>query len=144
MIVFIGPTNWNKSIRDPYIGAAINCAPGTTLSDGSSLICKSNGVAFFVAPSASQVGRSWYNRNDAVITAQSCTGCTDWFVPSCSQLITGYNCRSFWNSYASANYWSSTEPNANNAWRVFFGNGSVGYDLKTLTFCVRALRCVTY
>lgn len=145
MALVVGPTRWNFIERDPYARAAFCCPLGTTLSDGSSLICKNgNGVAFFVAPSASQVSRSWHNRNDAVTTAQALTGCTDWFVPSCSQLITGYNCRSFWNSFASFVYWNSTENGIFDAWRMNFSNGNVYLACKTNTFCVRAFRSVNY
>lgn len=145
MTVFVGPTNWNTFDRNPYVVAARCCALGTTLSDGSSLICKNgNGLAFFVAPSASQVGRTWYNRDDAVTTAQASTGCTDWFVPSCSQLITGYQCRSYWNSYASTIYWSSTQADTSGARYVNFANGTVNIRLKSDPRCVRAFRCVTY
>lgn len=145
MAIVVGPTRWNIFLKDPYIATARFCPLGTTLSDGSSLICKNgSGVAFFVAPSASQVGRSWTSRNDAVTTAQACTGRTGWFVPSCSQLISGYCCRSFWNSFSPSVYWSSTEGTVNDAWSVYFFNALVFTGLKTRVYCVRAFRCVTY
>jgi hypothetical protein len=114
--------------------------------EGGELICKSVGTAWILAPSSSQVGRTWYCRNDAVTTAQQVSGCTGWFVPSCSQLQNpGYLCRQYWDSYASTCYWSSTEYNSSLAWRVDFTDGVewVNPD-KTGTLCVRAFRCVTY
>jgi hypothetical protein len=40
----------------------------------------------------------------------------DWFVPSISQLNNpGFVCRTQWDTFASASYWSSTEISATNA-----------------------------
>jgi hypothetical protein len=113
----------------------------------SRLICKSSGVGLIVAPSTAQVSRTWYCRDDALLTAQSVTKtcCTQWFVPTSAQLQDpGYTCRTFWDSFSSTCYWSSTEYNATYASRVNFTNGGLSSGNKGGTHCVRAFRCVTY
>lgn len=147
MAIVIGPTSWIAAEKDAYIRIAACCTCGTQVADGSSLICKTGGVAFFVAPSAAQVTRNFYCRADAVTVAQSCTGRTGWFVPTCGQLITGYNCRQYWNSYGNGFHWSNTCNCNTDAWGVNFSNGSVNNVISAgwngADF-VRAFRCVTY
>jgi hypothetical protein len=73
------------------------------------------------------------------------TCCTQWFVPTVGQLQNpGYCCRTFWDSFSSASYWSSTDFNATNACSVGFTNGIASLSLKSNAFGVRAFRCVTY
>jgi len=116
--------------------------------EGGFLICKASPLRWVVSPRSAEVSRTWYLRNDANTTAQSVSGCTGWFVPTCGQLQNpGYICRSFWGPspcYSSARYWSSTQYNAFNACGVNFNNGSAGNYGKAHTYCVRAFRCVTY
>jgi len=116
--------------------------------EGGFLICKASPLRWVVSPYSAEVSRNWYNRNDANTRAQQVSGCTGWFVPTASQLQNpGYCCRSFWGPspcYSSALYWSSTETFANTACSVHFDNGFASNDLKPLSFCVRAFRCVTY
>jgi hypothetical protein len=70
---------------------------GNQSFEGGNLICISSGVYWIVAPGSSEVARTWYLRNDANTTAQSVSGCTGWFVPTCAQLQNpGYCCRTFW------------------------------------------------
>jgi hypothetical protein len=115
---------------------------------GGFLICRAGGTAWIVAPSSSQVSRSWYLRDDANTRAQQVSGCTGWFVPTIAQLLNpGYACRCFWDSFSSAIYWSSTENNATTACCVNFTSGSASFPstcTKASTNCVRAFRCVTY
>ena len=128
------------------------CSLGTAVGPGGSrIICKSSNVAIIVAPRSAEVSRTWYCRNDAVTTAGSITGLTTsafsstgWFVPCIGQLQTGYSCRSFWDSYSSAFYWSSTEKNAGYACSVNFTTGTAHLSPKNNPACVRAFRCVTY
>ena len=114
------------------------------------LLCKTGGnIAWIVATKTSEVSRTWYCRDDAVLTASTCSGCIGvWFIPTCGQLQNpGYTCRTYWDSFSSsAFYWSSTERNATHAWFVNFGTGgqSFSYFGKADTYCVRAFRCVTY
>jgi hypothetical protein len=132
------------SVSNPSLGTSMQ---------GGFLICIQTGLFWIVAPSSSQVSRSWYCRNDANTTAQQVSGCTGWFVPTMSQLQNpGYCCRSFWGPspcFSSMRYWSSTELNARNACYVNFTNGANGpvYSHsfnKHLINCIRAFRCVTY
>jgi hypothetical protein len=115
-------------------------------SSGGHIICKASSTAWIVAPRCSEVGRTWYCREDAVTTANTCSGCSGvWFVPTVTQLQNpGYTCRTFWDSFSSTNYWSSTEVAATSACRVSFTNGGNTSSDKTNVCCVRAFRCVTY
>jgi len=127
---------------------------------GGRLFCKSGtGIAYIVAPAATQVSATWNGSSGSVVGNKPCVsdwsslstalvngGLTpsQWFVPSITQLQSGYACRTYWDSFSSTYYWSSTEHNATNACSVFFGNGYAISNVKYNTFCVRAFRCVTY
>ena len=125
----------------------INFNIGCIIFNGTRLICKSGGVGMIVAPSTSQVSRTWYCRDDAKLEAQRITEtcCTQWFIPTVAQLQNpAYCCRTFWDSFSSASYWSDTERNAQYACSVNFTNGGASNTNKGNTCCVRAFRCVTY
>jgi hypothetical protein len=139
----VGATMYTET--DNQTGAFIDTTKLAT--NDSRLICKSAGVGWIVAPSITQVSRTWYCRDDALLEAQlfTQTCCTQWFVPTVTQLQNpGYCCRTFWDSFSSAFYWSSTERNAAYGCAVCFANGSVSGLQKDTTRCVRAFRCVTY
>jgi len=136
MPVIVGQTLWQFANRFSL---------GETAPGGGNTICINGGIIWIVAPASSEVSRTWYCRNHAVTTATNCTSATGWFVPTCGQLKNpGYTCRTYWDSYSSAYYWSSTEFSSNGAWVVYFTNGNTTYGNKTSTNCVRAFRCVSY
>ena len=117
--------------------------------EGGFLICKASPLRWVVSPISAEVSRTWHSREDANTTAQSVSGCTGWFVPTCGQLQNpGYCCRSFWGPspcYSSTLYWSSTETNGHAARYVDFTSGNTPFSAaKPQTLCVRAFRCVTY
>jgi hypothetical protein len=167
MTVIVGPTNlwW---LTDPeateacYYKAFARCFPVSCATrDGSRLICKANGVAWFVAPNCTQVGATWNNSTNTLVGNKPCicdwpTLCarmvscgfnlSNWFVPSITQLINpGYVCRTQWDTFACARYWSSTECNANNAfYQHFCTNVCIGNSKVGAVSNVRAFRCVTY
>jgi len=114
---------------------------------GGYLICAAGGVRWVVAPSSSEVNRDWYSRNDANTTAQSISGCSGWFVPTCGQLKNpGSSCRIYWDSYLNSLYWSSTEGFQFTAWRVCLTTGGATYSpiTKGIGLPIRSFRCVTY
>ena len=127
-----------------HYSAGLRCCALGTLVEGGYLFAKQGGLAWIVACSSRQVGRIWANREDAVTVAQASNACGDWFVPSRMDLSLGHDCKSFWDSFSSACYWTSTELNALNAWNVQFVNGNPGTTNKTTTLCVRAFRRVSY
>ena len=137
MAIIVGPTSWQYYLYNPQPGCPY---------EGGYLICESGGVRWVVAPSSTQVFRSWYCRNDAVTTAEANAACGDWFIPNASQLQNpGYTCRNNWDSYHWGYIWSSTELNDNCARTVFFPSGALDYLQKTDTGgALRAFRCVTY
>ena len=156
MGLIVGPTPWwqNNLIH--------RCPVGTTLLDGSRIICKAGGTAWIVAPSCTQVGERWaggqYNSTEVGDKCCICEWSTletqlincgfnpcDWFVPSLSQLQNpGYVCRTNWDSFSAPGYWSSTEFNATAACRVCYINGGACCCSKAVANYVRAFRCVTY
>jgi hypothetical protein len=154
MAVIFGPSKSHSS----YINWSTT-ALGSTVCGGR-LFCKSGtGIAWIVAPAATQVSATWNGTTNTLVgnkplvsdwsslsTALTNGGLTpsDWFVPSIAQLQSGYACRTFWDSFSSSYYWSSTEYYATNACIVFFNNGNTYNISKTSTICVRAFRCVTY
>jgi hypothetical protein len=135
-----GTDTYSFTTGDPALGASY---------EGGFLICKSSPIRWIVAPSSSQVSRTWYAREDANTRAQQVSGCSGWFVPTCGQLQNpGYTCRTFWDSFSPTCYWSSTVGNNSTAWWVCFTTGLAGggfqYLSRTITNCVRSFRCVTY
>ena len=119
--------------------------------EGGYLICCGGGTAWIVSPTASTVCRTWHSRYNAVTRAQQCTGCSGWFVPSCSQLKNpGFVCRTYWPETPNGFFWSnSTGVSApDNSWaiRLYVNTlGSAPYDGPRLAgFCVRAFRTVSY
>lgn len=130
------------------INSGRTCCTCTTFTGGY-VICKASNVAWIVAPSSTEVSRDWFSRNDAVTTAQSVSGCTGWFVPTCGQLQNpGSTCKTYWDSWSGTYYWSSTESDIHGggrAWSVWFPTGVAGgHRPQSSTVCVRAFRCVTY
>ena len=157
MGMIIGPTPWWQS------SLIAQCPAGTTLLDGSRIICKAGGTAWIVAPCSTQVSATW-NGTTTLLVGDKCCICDwatlntqllncgfnpcDWFVPSCAQLQNpGYACRTQWDPGASGlnvYYWSSTESSATSAYNMPFSTGSANTRLKVESRCVRAMRCVTY
>ena len=158
MAVVAGPTQWWYN-SDRYYACFAKCNDeGSETYDGSRLICKAGGVAWFVAPSSTQVISQWaggqYNSTQVgdkccisewsgLETALTNAGFTptDWFVPSITQLNNpGYVCRDNWDSFDAANYWSSTEVSSTNACKQNFNNGNINSNNKTNSNRVRAFR----
>jgi hypothetical protein len=154
MGLIIGPTPWWQA------SLVAQCPVGTTLLDGSRIICKAGGTAWIVAPCSTQVSSTW-NGTTTLLVGDKCCICDwatlntqllnngfnpcDWFVPCLALLVNpGYCCRTQWDTFSSALYWSSTENSATTASRVCFNNGSTSGINKTYAGCVRAFRCVTY
>jgi hypothetical protein len=164
MAVVAGPTNWWYN-SDRYYACFAKCNDvGSTTFDGSRLICKAGGVGWFVAPSSTQVIGQWAGGqyNSTAVGNKCCISewsalqtalenrsrpidSTKWFVPSRNQLNNpGYVCRTNWDSFDAAIYWSSTEINATIACGQVFCNGTICTGSKTSSYRVRAFRCVTY
>lgn len=163
MGIIIGPTTWWAN------ELAVACPAGTALPDGSRIFCKAGGRAWIVAPASTEAYSQWADGkyNNILVGDKCCisewnTLCTkliscgfnpfDWFVPSISQLTSGYNCRTFWDvmpaGAAAGNcriYSSSTEQSAGDVCclSAFQGIGATG-STKCCIIAVRSMRCVTY
>ena len=157
---FIGPKGGYNTAY--FIRVAKICpVSSTALVDGSYLICKAGGTAWFAAPTSTQISVQWANGqyNSTAVGDKCCvsewgtlgsllSACqytpTEWFVPSQTQLQNpGYTCRANW-SFTNNTYRSSTEFNATNAGSLCFLTNCTGFPSKSTTFLVRAFRCVTY
>jgi hypothetical protein len=141
MAIIVGPTPWQES-------ASLGARPLGSNVAGGYLICKSGGLAWIVAPSSTEVARTWYCRNDALTTANT-TGYSGWFIPTCDQIQNpGFVCRTYWDSISNTYYWTSTESSTNYAWYYLMcgagGFAPFSFNCKASTRCVRAFRCVTY
>lgn len=141
-----------------------NCVTGTTLGccsaccgtysstgpdyKGFYVCCEAGVQKWFVAPSCTQVVRSWYSNADAATVATSTMGSCSWFTPDCQALKTaGFSCRSYWDTYSNC-YWSSSQFRGSRAWCVDMTNGSTGYGYwgglsKDNAIPVRAVRTVS-
>ena len=139
MGITVGPTQWQLSATIPSVPLGTWMAPGY-------LICKCSGVALAVAPSCSEVCRTWYCRNDAIVQANLCTGAAGWFIPSYTQLSTGvFCCNQYWDCISNlpAFYWSNSEYDGGRGYCVNTCNGA-GIQDKSICCLVRAFRCITY
>jgi len=155
-----------KSLNSEYFARVAKSCPvsSTALVDGSLLICKAGGVAWFVAPTSTQLCVQWANGtyNGINTTAKCCISewgvlgarlsnigynPTEWFVPTENQLVNpGWVCRTNWGSLEGIEFWSSTNVCSGCACRVYFGFGCCirGFTNKEYGLQVRAFRCVTY
>jgi len=159
MGITIGPVDWWVATPQGYSGLIAGCPVGTSLPDGSKIICKAGGTAWIVAPNCTQVGQTWNNSTTTCVGNKCCvcdwpTLCTrmiscgftpgDWFVPSYAQLQNpGFVCRTQWDTFTATAYWSSTESNATSAFCLLF-DGGFAFTQKEGVRQVRAMRCVTY
>jgi hypothetical protein len=139
-------------------------ASSTALADGSFLICKAGGTAWFVAPASTQIATQWaggqYNGSSVgnkccvsewgvLSTCLSNRGYTptEWFVPSVAQIQNpGFNCRSNWDVGGPNNnlYWTSGESGSTGASAVYLNNNNSYAVCKVSELGVRAFRCATY
>jgi hypothetical protein len=81
----------------------------------------------------------------AALAAKICddlvlNGNNDWYLPSKDELNKLYINQTAIGGFTTFNYWSSTEYDANNAWRQNFQNGNQLYYGKDYTLYVRAIR----
>ena len=127
-----------------HYNAGLRCCALGSLVEGGYLYAKDGSIAWIVACSSREVSRAWASIADAVTVAQASNACGDWFIPSRTDLQLGHDCKSFWDSFSSAFYWSSTEVNATCAWRVNLVTGTIDLNTKTGPGCVRAVRRVSY
>ena len=130
-----------------HYNAGLRCCALGSLVEGGYLFAKDGRQAWIVSCISREVSRTWYNRADAVTTAQAGNACGDWFVPSRADLRLGHDCKSFWDSSSSAVYWTNTQycDNSHSSWRLWFNfGGHFTSQLKSLTYCVRAFRRVSY
>jgi hypothetical protein len=67
-------------------------------------------------------------------------GYSDWYLPSKDELYKLYINRTAIGGFATAIYWSSSEPNYNQAWSQDFYNGNQSNGPKNYTNYVRAVR----
>jgi len=112
---------------------------------GGYVICKASSVSWIVAPRCAEVSTSFCFRGLANTTANTCTGCTGWFVPSSAQLPNpGYTCRTYWDCFTPGLYLSDTSAGYTSAWAVNFSTGASSLVTRTDSFRVRSFRCVTY
>ena len=127
-----------------HYNAGLRCCALGSLVEGGYLFNKGGRQAWIVACSSREVSRTWASRADAVTVAEASNACGDWFVPSRNDLQLGHDCKSFWDSFSGARYWSSTEFDATLAWDVSFFDGQLLLNTKTQLEAVRAFRRVSY
>lgn len=152
-------TNYSFTTRTPTDQEFIRGGPVGASFTGGSIVCKSGGIAWIIAPSSTEVTRCGALRFDSVCTAESTTGILgQWFLPSITQACNpGYTCLTYWDSATTSRcYWSCTDsffyhqPFAQvRQYRVFQNMltgacGAICVNDNTTTIRSRAFRCVTY
>jgi len=128
------------------------CTTNQSDCKGFFICCGPSTNKWFVAPSCTEVSRTFTSRSDSVTVANSCMGSCDWFVPTIGQAYNpGYTCRSYWDSYNCVEYWSNTTyPPGSHGYFIDMNTGGqyswhrrggaepgrTGY-----SHCVRSFRC---
>ena len=171
--VALGLRDYKINTTDYFRRVALNCSPSITpLPDGSYLICKAGGVAWFVAPTSTQVCSRFSTTpasgglycetdlgcNPGAISSWSCLNASmiaagytpsEWFVPSQAQLQNpGAICKVNWCVLSNVCcFWSCTEENCNSGCLIGVCSPPPYNALgryKRSGCPVRAFRCVTY
>ena len=151
------------NISDICYCAGLRCCALGACVEGGNLFAKRGRVAWIVAPATSEVSRCWGCRCDAATMAQCCSGImpiyNDWFIPNRSELICGFDCKSFWNGAKCKYYWSNNSAGCNppfnqKSWIVSFvykinptdgiQGGTICHSYRSTVNCVRAFRKVFY
>lgn len=120
--------------------------PGASIIDGGTVICKSGGNVWILAPSSSEVTRQGNAAGNAVTQAINVTGKTGWFLPNLSQLQNpGYVCRDKWDSYNTNYYWTSSGGPFGSRIALNFANGGIQcWGQQGSSFFARAFKKITY
>ena len=148
-----GPNKNNPSYIDPFLstnaplGYKITC---NNFPQGS-IICRNGGTTWIVAPSSSEVTRS-YNSGftDAITQANACTSLTSsigsaWFIPTLSQLQNpGFVCKANWDSFTTVEYWSTSTVGGGCRRTVDFATGSAGIRNVQCVLRLRVFKTITY
>ena len=139
---YAGTSTYNFTTLNPTLGSSF---------EGGTLICKSGGVLWVVAPTSAQVTRFWVSRSDANTRAQQVSGCTGWFVPDNNQVQNpAYVCRQYWDYTCTA--LTNTELSPTTVGFFYFAGpragtpSALGSISKTQNAyaIARSFRCVTY
>jgi hypothetical protein len=127
------------------------CNVGCAVRGGGNVFRKTTGLIWIVAPSTVQAQCSTWpmgycggDSGDTPNKAQRITGRSGWFIPDIGMLQCGYACRTYWDSFTGANYWSSTEADQYRAYVVYFLTGTTLSCTKCGLRCVRPFRVVCY
>jgi hypothetical protein len=123
--------------------AGIRCCSLGTATEGGYLIAKEGGVGIIIAPSSTEVIRTWACINDATLTADANAGFGDWFVPTRTELMCYRSLCDFWDATNFCLYWSSSANNSTWMWAVGY-NPYVGRYSQFCSRNVRAFRKVYY
>jgi len=112
-----------------------------------------NGTYIATGASATTLGRGSANtalivaaQGNGTYAAKLCSdlvllGQNDWYLPDNDELLKLYQNRALIGGFSTgADYWSSTEISANNAWRLSFIDGTYITSSKNFTYRVRAVR----
>ena len=127
---------------------------GLNVEGGYFLGTSGGGVAFIVAPVATEASNVTWGNQTAVTNAEAAIPCGDWFIPNLTDLLNpGYENKSAWDggTAPTGRYWSSTccggfsfdNPNTGPQY-VYMTNGCNGSCYSTELYLARAFRCVTY
>ena len=119
---------------DQTVGASWGCS-GTLIGGTSTSIGTGQANTTTILASCSEAGKAAWICNELVLN-----GYDDWYLPSKDELNQMYLNKSSIGSFALGFYFSSSEYNADYAWRQELINGTQNYDFKSNNCYVRAIR----
>ena len=134
----------NAVINTYNFTTAPNIPPLGSSYEGGILIQASSGNAWVLAPNATCLSRSWYVRCHTTSCAQSVTGCSGWFLPTCSQMYNpAWTCRQYWDATASF-FWTDSQVSMSSSYALRFSRGQNCPCGKQNDVATRSFRCVSY
>ena len=145
-----GDTTYNANVQHGLIAAISDIGRSTPWSSASTtVVCNALGVNLLQGKSNTD-SIIKYNPSPtitaaAIAKAHRGGNYSDWYLPNKNELNKLYIGRIAIGNFANNGYWSSSEYDASNTYKFFagkqdFGNGVQDYDVKGLTFYVRAIR----
>ena len=97
-------------VNEALCGVKEKCNCNVTDCCAFFICCGPSTTKWFVAPVSVEVSRNWYSNANAASVACTSLGNCGWFTPTSGQLSNpGFSCRSYWDSFTSAVYWSTDQ-----------------------------------
>ncbi len=138
-----GDPGYDPNVRHGLIAAPYDQSTGATWWNGTSVTTHATGLAIGAGRANTDsiiAHQGAGNYAASICAALTFGGYTDWYLPSENELNQLYLNRVAIGGFYTYSYWSSSEYSNTGAWYQDFIEGDQGYDVKSPTRAVRAVR----